>query len=174
MTKPHIGLISETELCYRGHLEALDSWLLLQRLGKHSSQRREPENLKPQQSFLFMVTSLIVSAKTHLQLCAQGKLGTRERFSKSWDSLKKSSKCPTSELTMKAGFYFSLLLSMLAQLSQAQYHYQTLMNYLESRMTAMEVRTYLPDPTIRTSKSNTKSKRSYLPSAVMPFVLQQG
>lgn len=47
---------------------------------------------------------------------------------------------------MKAGFFFfSVLLSMLAQLSQAQYHYQNLMNYLESRMAALEVRIYLPD-----------------------------
>ncbi|MCI4387668.1 hypothetical protein PGIGA_G00076890 [Pangasianodon gigas] len=44
---------------------------------------------------------------------------------------------------MKAGFFFSILLSMLAQLSQAQYHYQTLMNYLESRMAAMEERIVL-------------------------------
>ncbi|KAF4078600.1 hypothetical protein AMELA_G00200940 [Ameiurus melas] len=42
---------------------------------------------------------------------------------------------------MKASFFFfSILLSMLAQLSQAQYHYQNLMNYLESRMAALEER----------------------------------
>ncbi|KAF7696173.1 olfactomedin-like protein 3B [Silurus meridionalis] len=41
---------------------------------------------------------------------------------------------------MKAGFFFSVLLSMLAQLSQAQYQYQNLMNYLESRMAALEER----------------------------------
>ncbi|KAI4876008.1 hypothetical protein NFI96_003277 [Prochilodus magdalenae] len=41
---------------------------------------------------------------------------------------------------MKAGFLFSLLLCILARLSEAQYHYQGLMNYLESRMVAMEER----------------------------------
>ncbi|XP_036448218.1 olfactomedin-like protein 3B [Colossoma macropomum] len=41
---------------------------------------------------------------------------------------------------MKAGFLFSLFLCILAQLSEAQYHYQSLMNYLESRMLAMEER----------------------------------
>ncbi|TSL61236.1 Olfactomedin-like protein 3B [Bagarius yarrelli] len=41
---------------------------------------------------------------------------------------------------MKAGFFFSILLSLLAQLSLAQYQYQALMNYLESRMTAIEER----------------------------------
>lgn len=66
-------------------------------------------------------------------------------FSESWGYLKKGSKCPTSELTMKAGFFFSILLSMLAQLSRAQYQYQyqTLLNYLESRLVSMEVRIYL-------------------------------
>ncbi|KAL6483474.1 hypothetical protein MHYP_G00083460 [Metynnis hypsauchen] len=41
---------------------------------------------------------------------------------------------------MKAGFLFSLFLCILGQLSEAQYHYQSLMNYLESRMLAMEER----------------------------------
>ncbi|KAK2825041.1 hypothetical protein Q7C36_018968 [Tachysurus vachellii] len=43
---------------------------------------------------------------------------------------------------MKAGFFFSILLSMLAQLSRAQYQYQyqTLLNYLESRLASMEER----------------------------------
>uniref|UniRef100_A0A8B9JHW3 Olfactomedin-like 3a n=1 Tax=Astyanax mexicanus TaxID=7994 RepID=A0A8B9JHW3_ASTMX len=42
---------------------------------------------------------------------------------------------------MKSGFLFSLLLSFLILISdsEAQYHYQGLMNYLESRMVAMEV-----------------------------------
>ncbi|XP_026867796.1 olfactomedin-like protein 3B [Electrophorus electricus] len=39
-----------------------------------------------------------------------------------------------------AAFFLLLLLGMLSQLSQAQYHYQGLMNYLESRMVAMEER----------------------------------
>lgn len=95
----------------------------------------------------------------------QRHIGTRGLSSESWGSLKNSSKCPTSELTMKAGFFFSLLLSVLAQLSQAQYHYQNLMNYLESRMAAMEVRTYFPPHLAQ--KSLTKSKHSYLPSTGM-------
>ncbi|XP_017563362.1 olfactomedin-like protein 3B [Pygocentrus nattereri] len=41
---------------------------------------------------------------------------------------------------MKADFLFSLFLCILGQLSEAQYHYQSLMNYLESRMLAMEER----------------------------------
>ncbi|XP_053339291.1 olfactomedin-like protein 3B [Clarias gariepinus] len=41
---------------------------------------------------------------------------------------------------MKVGYFFSILLSVLAQLSQAQYHYQNLMNYLESRMAVLEER----------------------------------
>ncbi|KAG9269063.1 olfactomedin-like protein 3B [Astyanax mexicanus] len=43
---------------------------------------------------------------------------------------------------MKSGFLFSLLLSFLILISdsEAQYHYQGLMNYLESRMVAMEER----------------------------------